>query len=88
MNGARETVDSGRGTFTQRANESCVLCSLGCVRLPAAPWTVAHEAPLSLGFSKQEYWRGLPFPLPGDLPNAGIEPASLLSCIGKWVLYH
>ena len=40
------------------------------------PWTVAHEAPLSMGFSRQEYWSGLPFPSPGDLPNPGIEPGS------------
>ena len=39
-------------------------------------WTVAHQAPLSMGFSKQEYWSGLPFPSPGDLPNPGIEPRS------------
>ena len=40
------------------------------------PWTVAHQAPLSMGFSRQEYWSGLPFPSPGDLPNPGIEPRS------------
>ena len=40
------------------------------------PWTVAHKAPLSVGFSRQEYWRGLPFPMPGDLPNPGIVPRS------------
>ena len=39
-------------------------------------WTVAHQAPLSMGFSKQEYWSGLPFPSPGDLPNPGIKPRS------------
>ena len=39
-------------------------------------WTVAHQAPLSVGFSRQEYWSGLPFPIPGDLPDAGIEPMS------------
>ena len=38
------------------------------------PWTVAHQAPLSMGFSRQEYWSGLPFPSPGDLPDPGIEP--------------
>ena len=38
------------------------------------PWTVAYQAPPSMGFSKQEYWSGLPFPSPGDLPNPGIEP--------------
>ena len=40
-------------------------------------WTVACQAPLSMGFSTQEHWSGLPFPPPGDLPNPGIEPASL-----------
>ena len=42
-------------------------------------WTVAHQASLSVEFSKQEYWGGLPFPFPGDLPNPGIEPESLMS---------
>ena len=41
-----------------------------------APWMVAYQAPLSIGFSRQEYWSGLPFPSPGDLPNPGIEPRS------------
>ena len=40
------------------------------------PWTVVYQAPLSLGFSRQEYWSGLPFPSPGDLSNPGIKPAS------------
>ena len=43
------------------------------------PWTVARQAPLSLGYSRQEYWSGLPCPSPGDLPNTGVELASLLS---------
>ena len=42
----------------------------------ATPWTVARQAPLSMEFSRQEDWSGLPFPLPGDLPNPGIEPRS------------
>ena len=42
-------------------------------------WTVAHEVPLSMGFSKQEYWCGLTCPLPGDLPDPGIEPTPLRS---------
>ena len=46
------------------------------VRLSATPWTVAHQAPPSMGFSRREYWSGLPFPFPGDLPNPGIEPRS------------
>ena len=46
------------------------------VRLFATPRTVAHQAPQSLEFSRQEYWSGLPFPSPGDLSNPGIEPGS------------
>ena len=42
----------------------------------AIPWTVAYQASLSMGFSRQEYWNGLPFPSPGDLPDPGIEPRS------------
>ena len=42
----------------------------------ATPWTVAHQAPLSMGFSRQVYWSGLPFPFPGDLPDPGIKPRS------------
>ena len=49
---------------------------LGHVRLFATPWTVAHQAPLSMGFFRQEYWSGLPFPSPGDLPDPGVESAS------------
>ena len=49
---------------------------LSYVKLLVTPWTVAHQAPLSIGFSRQEYWSGLPFPSPGDLPDPGIEPAS------------
>ena len=50
--------------------------SFSHVRLCVTPWTVAYQAPLSIGFSRQEYWSGLPFPSPGDLPNPGIEPRS------------
>ena len=49
---------------------------LSCVRLFATPWTVAYQAPRSMKFSRQEYWSGLPFPSPGDLPDPGIEPRS------------
>ena len=49
---------------------------LSRVRLLATPWTIAYQAPLSMGFSKQDYWSGLPFPSPGDLPYPGIEPRS------------
>ena len=47
-----------------------------CVQLFANPWTVAHQAPLSTGFSRKECWSGLPCPPPGDLPDLGIEPRS------------
>ena len=62
----------------QPIQESCVLCaqSLSHVRLFATSWTVACQAPLSMGFSRQDYWKGLPFPPPGDLPNPGIEASS------------
>ena len=54
-----------------------VLSHFSPVRLFATPWTIARQAPLSMGFSRQEYWSRLPFPSPGDLPNAGIEPTTL-----------
>ena len=61
-------------------SQSCpTLCS---------PWTAAHQAPMSMEFSKQEYGSGLPFPTTGDLPDPGIEPASHVSCIARWILYH
>ena len=50
--------------------------SLGCVPLFETPWTVAHEAPLSMGFSRQEYWSGLPLPSSGGLPDPRIKPRS------------
>ena len=49
---------------------------LSCVQLFETPWTVAYQAPPSMGFSRQEYWRGLPFPFPGNLLDPGIEPGS------------
>ena len=53
--------------FSSVAQSCATLCD---------PWTVAHQAPLSMGFSRQEYWSGLPFPSPGDLPDPGIKPTS------------
>ena len=62
---------------------------LSHVRLSATPWTVVCQDPLSVEFSRQEYWSGLPCPPPADLLNPGIEPKSLAStCIGSQVLYH
>ena len=60
------------GQFKQKQ----VVKSLSRVRLFATPWTVAYQASPSMGFSRQEYWSGLPFPFPGDLPDPGIEPRS------------
>ena len=54
-----------------------VLSHLSDVQVSETPWTVAHQAPLSIGFPRQEYWSGLPCPLPGDLPDPGIEPVTL-----------
>ena len=58
---------------------ACILSRFNSVWLFATPWTVAHQTPLSVEFSRQEYWRGLPFLPPGDLPNPGVEPVSCVS---------
>ena len=55
----------------------CVLRCFSRTQLFPTLWTISHQAPLSMGFSRQEYWRGLPCPPPGDLPNLGTEPRSL-----------
>ena len=60
----------------ERALVYCEVKSLSHVRLFATPWPVAYQASCSMGFSRQEYWSGLPFPSPGDLPDPGIEPVS------------
>ena len=57
-------------------NKNSEVKLLSRVRLFVTPWTVAYQAPPSMGFSRQEYWRGLSFPSPGDLPDPGIEPGS------------
>ena len=59
---------------------------LSRVQLFATQWTVAHQAPLSMGFSRQEYWSGLPFPPPGELPYPGTEPMS--PALAGGILYH
>ena len=56
---------------------SMKVTSVSRVRLFATPWTVAYHAPPSMGFSRQEYWSGLQFPSPEDLPDPGIEPGAL-----------
>ena len=56
---------------------ACVLSCFSPVRLFVTVWTVAHQAPVSMEFSRQEYWSGLPFPSPGDLPDPAIKPMTL-----------
>ena len=70
-----------------RSLSVCVLSHFSHVQPFATPWTVACWAPLSKGFSRQEYWSGLPCLPPGDLPHPGIEPTPLyVACIGRQVL--
>ena len=59
----------------------CVCISRSVMSNSVTPWTVTHQGPLSMEFSRQEYWSGLPFPFPGDLPDPGIEPRFLYSYI-------
>ena len=63
-------------------------CPFSRVPPCVTPWTVACQAPLSVGFSSEEHWSGLPCPPPGDLPKLGIELAFLVSWTGPCVLYH
>ena len=65
-----------------------VVCMLSCAPLFVTPWTVVHQAPLSMGFSRQECWSGFLGPSPGDLLIQGIKPRSHISCIIRWVPYH
>ena len=62
--------------------------SLSCICFFEPPWTIALLIPLSIEFSRQEYWSGLPFPVLRDLLDLGIEPKFLVSCIGVQILYH
>ena len=62
--------------YSAMKSESEIAQSFSRVRLFATPWAVAHQAPPSMEFSRQEYWSGLPFPSPRDLPDSGIEPVS------------
>ena len=55
------------------------------IRLLATLWTIACQVPLSVGFSRQDYWSGLPCPTPGDLPNLGIEPRSTAALALQWI---
>ena len=74
----RQADDLNHGGSSGSGEKRLCVCaeSFSHVRLFATPWTAACQAPLSMGFSRQEYWSGLPCPPPGDLPNPGIEPRS------------
>ena len=66
-----------------------LLCMLSCVQLFEAPWSLACQAPLSMEFSRQEYWNGWPFPSPGDLPNTGTKPITRdAQCLTGVVISH
>ena len=54
----------------------------------ATPWTIAHQAPLSIGFSRQKHWIGLPCPSPGIFLTQGLNPHLYVSCFGRWAFYH
>ena len=64
----------------------CALNHFSHVQLFATPWTVAHQAPLFMGFSRQEYWSGVPFPPPGDLPDPGIESRLKIEFAGGFLI--
>ena len=67
---------SGHTIYCIKDRAVVVVVTKSCLTLFVTPWTVAHQAPLSRGFSGQEYWSGLPFPFPGNLPDPGIKPVS------------
>ena len=81
----KQASEEAAQRFHLRETQSSHICisikyqSLSHVRLFVTPWTVAHQSPLFMGFSRQEYWSGLPCPLPGDLPNPWVEPLSPVS---------
>ena len=72
----RETRIREENKNAARGGGKAKVKSLSCVQLFGAPWTAADQGPPSMGFSRQEYWSGLPFPSPRDLPDPGIEPES------------
>ena len=72
--GRPDSLMSSSGLGRVWRENSCVLSHLGCIQLFATLWTVASQAPLSMGFSRQQHWNWLLCPPPGDLPDPGIEP--------------
>ena len=84
---ARSQCGQGDETEKTQCAHACVL-SLPVMFNSMTRWTATRQAPLSTGFSRQEYRRGLPCPPPGDPPHPGTEPRSHVSCIGRQILYH
>ena len=77
-----------QGAFLTTGPRVMYLCSVMSDSFVTS-WRVTHQASLSIGFSRQDYWSGLPFPSSGDLPHPGMEPCiSWVSCIGRGILYH
>ena len=81
MNNPHSILSCEQLCFPNNWHATCMVCAqlLSHIRLPATPWTVARQAPLSMECSRQEYWSGLPFPAPGDLPEPGVKLSSLVS---------
>ena len=79
LSSAESMVTAVPRTGLKRMRLTCMLSCFSRLRLFSTLWTVAHQAPLSMGFFRQEYWSGLPSSPPGDLPNPRIEPKSLMS---------
>ena len=77
QSGEKQNGGGRRGIFRTEKKKESISCSV--VFDSAIAWTVALQAPLSMGFARQEFWSGLPCPPPGDLPHPGIEPTSLAS---------
>ena len=75
-NPIKNWVEDLNHTSLQRRRESESVSGSDAPDSSVIPWTIAHKAPLSMGFTRQEYWSGLPFPSPGDLPSPGIKPGS------------
>ena len=72
----KKNWDRTHASGSSERGKVCSLCELSHVQPFVSPWIVARQALLSMGFSRLKYWRGLPFPSPGDLPDPGIEPGS------------
>ena len=81
MYSSAQTLLKSALPVSSKLSLSCAVISHSVVYDSATPWPTAHQAPLFMGFSRQEYWSGLLFPLPGDLHNPGIEPRSRRSSV-------